>query len=95
METVPVALTMRWISTGAPAVSRVQDGRAGGGPTSQAPKARSRGKVDADDQPRLQRFQMLSIDAQVHGNGVNPQSQRASGPRWAQPELLATPRSCR
>ncbi len=37
METVPVALTVRWISTGAPVASWVQDGRAGGGPAGRAP----------------------------------------------------------
>src|SRR5918997_1517233 len=44
METVPVALTVRWISTGAPALSWVQDGRAGGGPAGRAPWARSRSR---------------------------------------------------
>ncbi len=33
---------------------------------------------------------MLAGQAQVHGGGVDPQGERASGPGWAQPELLAT-----
>jgi hypothetical protein len=37
METMPTALTLRWISTGAPADSWVPDGRAGGGPAGRAP----------------------------------------------------------
>ena len=36
METMPTALTVRWISTGAPAGSWVQYGRAGGVPAGRA-----------------------------------------------------------
>ena len=37
METTPTALMVRWISTGAPALSWVQEGRAGGGPAGRPP----------------------------------------------------------
>ncbi len=33
---------------------------------------------------------MLPVEAQVHGGGVDPQGQLASGPRGTQPKLLAT-----
>ena len=35
--TMPTELTVRWISTGAPVLSWVQDGRAGGRPAGRAP----------------------------------------------------------
>jgi hypothetical protein len=36
METVPAALTVRWISTGGPAAKWAQDGRGGWGPLGRA-----------------------------------------------------------
>jgi hypothetical protein len=92
METMPTALTVRWISTRAPVVSWAHDGRAGGGRADGASGAQSN-QVDAG-QSRGQGLQMLAGQAHVHGGGIHPQRLRSPGPPRTQPKLLAdTPRS--
>ena len=47
------------------------------------------GQVDAG-QPGGQGLEVLPVEAEVHGGGVDPQGQLASGPGGTQPKLLAT-----
>jgi hypothetical protein len=92
METMPTALTVRWISTGAPADSWVQDGRAGGRLAGRAPVSTQPGQVDAG-QPGRHGLEMLAIQTQVHGSGVHPQGQRA--PACAGPSQNCWPQTLR
>lgn len=84
VDTAPVALTMRWISTGAPATRWGEDGRAGGGPGGRALGGQS-SQVDAG-QSRSRVLRCWPGPGQAHGGGIHPQRERSPGPLRAQPK---------